>query len=74
MVYLRLIDGVERKMGALEKRFELRRIEVTLETMKNSGDLDGLYQMALQLNRWAWVMKEQSEFAMAQSLGIQLGR
>ena len=58
-------------MGALEKQFESRRVEVTFEAMRDRGDLDGLYQMAIQLNRWAWVMKQQSEFAMAQSLGIR---
>lgn len=58
-------------MGALEKQFASRRVELTLEAMRDGGDLDGLYQMAMQLNRWAWVMKEQSEFAMAQSLGIR---
>ena len=60
-------------MGSLENQFASRRVEVTLEAMKNSGDVEGLYQMAMQLNRWAWVMKEQSEFAMAQSLGICRG-
>jgi hypothetical protein len=71
MVHLGLMDGGGREMGALEKRFESRRIELTLEAMRDSGDLDGLYQMAMQLNRWAWVMKEQSEFAMAQALGVK---
>jgi hypothetical protein len=56
-------------MGSLEKQFASRRVELSLETMRDAGDVDGLYQMAVQLNRWAWVMKEQSEFAMAQSPG-----
>ena len=59
-------------MGSLEKQFASRRVEVALEEMMKSGDVTGLYQMALQLNRWAWVMKEQSEFAMAQALRVRL--
>lgn len=59
-------------MGRLEKSFESRRIELSLEKLKNEGKVEELYQMALQLNRWAWVMKEQSEFAMAQALSIRM--
>jgi hypothetical protein len=58
-------------MGRLEKQFASRRVELSLEKMKEVGDVEGLYQMALQLNRWAWVMKEQSEFAMAQALNVR---
>lgn len=59
-------------MGRLEKEFASRRVELSLEKMKEGGDVEGLYQMALQLNRWAWVMKEQSEFAMAQALNVRV--
>lgn len=58
-------------MGSLEKSFASRKIELSLEQLRDSGNIEELYQMALQLNRWAWVMKEQSEFAMAQALNIR---
>lgn len=58
-------------MGSLEKSFQSRKIELSLEQLRDSGNIEELYQMALQLNRWAWVMKEQSEFAMAQALNIR---
>lgn len=58
-------------MGTLEKSFASRKIELSLEQLRDSGNIEELYQMALQLNRWAWVMKEQSEFAMAQALNIR---
>ncbi len=59
-------------MRSLEASFASRRIELSLEKMRDAGNVEELYQMALQLNRWAWVMKEQSEFAMAQALDIKL--
>ena len=58
-------------MGSLEKSFASRKIELSLKQLRDSGNIEELYQMALQLNRWAWVMKEQSEFAMAQALNIR---
>lgn len=58
-------------MGTLESSFASRRIELSLERLRDSGNVEELYQMALQLNRWAWVMKQQSEFAMAQALNIR---
>lgn len=59
-------------MGKLERTFETRRIELSLEQMRDSGDIESLYQMALQLNRWAWVMREQTDFAMAQALNVKM--
>lgn len=59
-------------MGKLERTFETRRIELSLEQMRDSGDIESLYQMALQLNRWAWAMREQTDFAMAQALNVKM--
>lgn len=52
----------------LEHTFESRRFEVALEKMRAEGDIDSLFQMALQTNKWAWVLKSQLGFVARDSL------
>jgi hypothetical protein len=51
-----------------EHAFESRRFEVALEKMRAEGDIDSLFQMALQANKWAWALKSQLDFVERDSL------
>lgn len=51
-----------------EHSFASRRTEIALEKMRGDGDIESLYQMALQLNRWAWVLQSQVDFVVRDAL------